>query len=231
MYFSSFSTALLIGAASSVGATFAGQRSSRSALAELETLFGRQTVFCAPIEPPYTCERSCGAGYVTCIAWPTCYNPGIGEICCSNGDYCDAGTYCTDGGCCDNGLTLEECDATVSYSVIPPPAATTAAASSTTSAASTTSSTSTTSKSSSESGQGGVGLTLGASTTSTSSSTKSSTTAAANTKSSTSTATSSTSSTTSSTPVKQTPGSSAGLSRDSPLVNLVLGGLGVLLLL
>jgi hypothetical protein len=85
MYFSSFSTALLIGAASSVGATFAGQHSPRSALAELETLFGRQTVFCAPIDPPYTCERSCGAGYVTCIAWPTCYNPGIGEICCSNG--------------------------------------------------------------------------------------------------------------------------------------------------
>jgi len=230
MYFSSFSTALLIGAASSVGATLAGQHSPRSALAELETLFGRQTVFCAPIDPPYTCERSCGAGYVTCIAWPTCYNPGIGEICCSNGDYCDAGTYCTDGGCCDNGLTLEECDATVSYSVIPPPAATTAAAStsSTTSAASTTSSTSKTSTSSSKSGQGGVGETLGASTTSTSSSTKSSTTATPSTTSSTSTATSST---TSSAPVKQTPGSAAGLSRDSPLVNLVLGGLGVLLLL
>jgi len=221
MYFSSLSAALLIGAVSSVGATAAGQRASHRALAELETLFGRQTVYCAPIEPPYTCERSCGAGYTECIAFPTCYNPGIGEICCSNGDYCDAGTYCTDGGCCDNGLTLEECDATVSLSIIPPGAASTAAASttSTTSAASTTSLTSKTSAttSASNSGLGGAGQPLGGSTTS------------STTKSTTSTTASS--STTSSSPVKQTAGSSAGLSRDSPLVNLVLGGLGVLLLL
>lgn len=229
MHFSSLSAALLIGAASSVGATAAGQRASRRALGELETLFGRQTVFCAPIEPPYTCERSCGAGYTECIAFPTCYNPGIGEICCSNGDYCDAGTYCTDGGCCDNGLTLAECDATVSFSVIPPGAASTAAASSTstTSAAKTSASTSKTTTSASTSSQGGAGQPLGGSTTS--STTKSSTSATTSSKESTSTTASA--STTSSSPVKQTALSSAELSRDSPLVNLILGGLGVLLML
>lgn len=226
MYFSSLSAALLIGAASSVGATAAGQHLSHRALAELETLFGRQTVYCAPIEAPYTCERSCGPGYTECIAFPTCYDPSIGEVCCSNGDYCDAGQYCTDGGCCDNDQTLEECGATVSLSVLLPGAASTAAAStsSTTSAASTTSSAShaSTSTSASSAGNGGAGQPLGGSTSST---TKSSTTTKA---SSTSTASSST---TSSSPVKQTAASAAGLNRDSPLVNLVLGGLGVLLLL
>ncbi|OAQ59685.1 proline-rich antigen 3 [Pochonia chlamydosporia 170] len=86
-----------------------------------DNLFGRQTQLCKPVTAPFTCERSCGAGYTECIRFPTCYNPGRGDSCCSNGKYCPKGFYCTDGGCCKDGQTLEECGATVSLSVIPPP--------------------------------------------------------------------------------------------------------------
>ncbi|KAH7127490.1 Prp 4 [Dactylonectria macrodidyma] len=87
-------------------------------------LFGldeRQTVFCEEIYPPYTCERSCGEGYTECIDWPTCYNPGEGQTCCSDGSYCAKGYYCVDVGCCPDGSSLEECGATKTLSVVPPP--------------------------------------------------------------------------------------------------------------
>ena len=48
-------------------------------------LFERQIHFCTPVPRPATCERSCGPGYVQCISFPTCYNPGLGQSCCSNG--------------------------------------------------------------------------------------------------------------------------------------------------
>ena len=48
-------------------------------------LFERQTRVCKPVPPPLTCERSCGPGYITCISLPTCYNPGKGDVCCSDG--------------------------------------------------------------------------------------------------------------------------------------------------
>ncbi|PMD19067.1 hypothetical protein NA56DRAFT_750950 [Hyaloscypha hepaticicola] len=135
----SFSTFILLGLTCSAIAEFtAGQR---SALFALRSVFERQVQYCTPIEPPYTCERSCGPAFRTCIAWPTCYNPSAGEVCCSNGDYCPEGQYCTDNGCCPDGSTLAECNASVSLSVIPPAAETTvpAAASTGVAAATTTS--------------------------------------------------------------------------------------------
>jgi hypothetical protein len=58
---------------------------SSVAFMALPAVFERQVDVCKPVPPPYTCEHSCGAGYVECIAPPTCYNPGLGESCCSNG--------------------------------------------------------------------------------------------------------------------------------------------------
>lgn len=73
----------LAGAASAAASELtSGQRHAAMALA---SIFERQTVFCTPVPPPYTCEHSCGAGYVECVSFPTCYNPGNGETCCSNG--------------------------------------------------------------------------------------------------------------------------------------------------
>lgn len=45
----------------------------------------RQTHICKPVTAPVTCERSCGAGYVQCVLPLRCYNPGLGQTCCSNG--------------------------------------------------------------------------------------------------------------------------------------------------
>jgi len=106
----------------------------RSTLA-LKRIMERQVEFCSPVSVP-SCSESCGAGYVTCISWPTCYNPGNGETCCSDGSYCPAGSYCTDAGCCPEGTSLEECGATEQLSTVAPPAATsyTTAAPATTSA-------------------------------------------------------------------------------------------------
>ena len=47
-------------------------------------LFERQ-IPCQEIDPPYTCERSCGPGWVECIFPLNCYNAGAGDICCSDG--------------------------------------------------------------------------------------------------------------------------------------------------
>ncbi|KAK5313655.1 hypothetical protein LTR70_007496 [Exophiala xenobiotica] len=68
-----------------------------------------------------SCQECFGAGSVNCLS-NTCYNPGVGDSCCSDGNYCEVGNYCTDAGCCPNGTPLEQCGATVSLSVVPPPA-------------------------------------------------------------------------------------------------------------
>lgn len=82
----------------------------------------RQLDTCRPVRPPVTCERSCGPGYVQCMSFPNCYNPGRGDSCCSDGKYCPVGSYCTDTTCCPDGASLEECGATTILDVIPPPA-------------------------------------------------------------------------------------------------------------
>ncbi|KAH7117505.1 hypothetical protein EDB81DRAFT_245436 [Dactylonectria macrodidyma] len=113
------STLIFVGVASASVPRMAGRS---SAFLALKGVIERQVDFCEPISAPYTCERSCGPGFVECIAFPTCYNPGRGDACCSDGSYCPAGSYCTDAGCCPDELSLSECGATATLSVIPPPA-------------------------------------------------------------------------------------------------------------
>ncbi|KAH7190976.1 Prp 4 [Fusarium oxysporum] len=93
-----------------------------SAFLALKGIMERQVDSCEPVPAPYTCERSCGPGFVECINFPTCYNPGRGDICCSDGSSCPAGYYCTDAICCPDEMSIEECGATATLSVIPPPA-------------------------------------------------------------------------------------------------------------
>lgn len=60
-----------------------GQLASHKALA---AIMERQIRFCSPVSPGANlCARSCGAGYVSCVSATTCYNPGMGQTCCSNG--------------------------------------------------------------------------------------------------------------------------------------------------
>ena len=67
-----------------VAANSAGQLLSLNARA-VSGLFERQTQLCTPVPAPATCEKSCGPGYVECVSFPTCYNPGEGDVCCSDG--------------------------------------------------------------------------------------------------------------------------------------------------
>lgn len=122
----------LLSAVSAVAGDVQGQRLS---LMALSTLHGRQTQICKPVPAPGSCEASCGPGNIPCISFPNCYNPSVGEVCCSDGEFCEAGYYCTNAGCCRNGTPLAQCGATVSLSVIPPPAGTTSSASASTSTA------------------------------------------------------------------------------------------------
>ncbi|KAG9240204.1 hypothetical protein BJ878DRAFT_311736 [Calycina marina] len=96
----------------------AGQVQSFNALKQI---MERQFHFCSLITAPFTCERSCGAGYTECIKFPDCYNPGLGQICCSDGSYCDSGEYCTDGGCCPNDIPLSQCGEVVLSTIAPAP--------------------------------------------------------------------------------------------------------------
>jgi len=50
-----------------------------------------------------------GANYVDC-GYDGCYDPTQGQVCCGDGDYCDAGTYCEILGCCPNGLSTDCCE-------------------------------------------------------------------------------------------------------------------------
>ncbi len=55
-------------------------------LSGLNGLMKRQTRVCDSVPVgPNLCERSCGAGYVSCVHDTTCYNPSRGDVCCSNG--------------------------------------------------------------------------------------------------------------------------------------------------
>lgn len=82
--------AILAGAASLASATdyFSGQRElsffAGSSGADEPSLDAQRTV-CKPVRPPLTCEKSCGAGQITCVQLPSCYNPGAGESCCRDG--------------------------------------------------------------------------------------------------------------------------------------------------
>ena len=40
---------------------------------------------CKSVEAPATCESSCGPGHIQCVSFPNCYNPGLGQKCCSDG--------------------------------------------------------------------------------------------------------------------------------------------------
>jgi hypothetical protein len=71
---------VLISAASAAAATTL-QRKSLMALSSIM----EKRDFCVPVPAPATCEKSCGLGNVQCIAYPNCYNPGVGESCCSDG--------------------------------------------------------------------------------------------------------------------------------------------------
>lgn len=49
------------------------------------------------------CANCFGAGSINCNNSNTCYNPTIGQSCCSDGFYCDPGMYCSGTAyCCDN---------------------------------------------------------------------------------------------------------------------------------
>ncbi|KAF4974634.1 hypothetical protein FZEAL_8493 [Fusarium zealandicum] len=117
------STFLFVGAVSAAAHRVLERSAAYLALeGVMEGILKRQVRICKAVEPPVTCERSCGPGFVECTRPDMCYNPGRGDICCSNGYYCKAGTYCTDNGCCPDGNSLEECNATRTVSIIPPPA-------------------------------------------------------------------------------------------------------------
>jgi len=126
-----------LGAASASAPLVALRTSSFMAL---KGIMDRQIV-CVPVTAPVTCARSCGPGYVTCgSSGLNCYNPGLGEVCCSNEskslapetfrginqltllESCPAGYYCTNGGCCPDGWPLASCGATITLGVIQPPA-------------------------------------------------------------------------------------------------------------
>lgn len=74
---------LALAAVSSASAAL--QAGSSATFMALRNVFERQVQLCKPVPAPYTCERSCGVGFVECIAFPTCYNPSRGDSCCSNG--------------------------------------------------------------------------------------------------------------------------------------------------
>lgn len=150
-----------------VAATAVLRSGETTAYLALKSVIERQTL-CTPVTAPYTCERSCGPGYTECVSFPTCYNPGLGQSCCSNGrkfticyhiqkseltqllGYCPKGTYCTNAGCCPDGTSLAQCGATITLSIIPP-RSTTTSTSATTSKSTTVSISSVTSKSTSTS--------------------------------------------------------------------------------
>ncbi|KAF2665129.1 hypothetical protein BT63DRAFT_85717 [Microthyrium microscopicum] len=62
-----------------------------------------------------TCADAFGSGYVTCRDATTtanrlCYNPDLGQTCCSNNWACPSGAFClASGACCPNGQSPQSC--------------------------------------------------------------------------------------------------------------------------
>src|SRR5262245_56589269 len=77
-----FLAIILISHAATFAAASAVEHSAMMALSG--GVFGRQIDICVPVPPPVTCERSCGPGFIQCVAPHHCYNPGRGDVCCSN---------------------------------------------------------------------------------------------------------------------------------------------------
>jgi len=73
---------LLCNAACAIATMATGQLLSFNALKQV---MERQIHFCTPVPLPATCAKSCGSGYIQCVSFPTCYNPSLGQTCCSNG--------------------------------------------------------------------------------------------------------------------------------------------------
>ena len=71
---------LLLGSATAISA-ISFERTNRDALSGM---LSKRDV-CVPVPAPATCEKSCGAGNIQCVAFPNCYNPSAGESCCSDG--------------------------------------------------------------------------------------------------------------------------------------------------
>lgn len=111
---------LLAAAAVASATQTAGNRESRVPKAKsmikrradtLESLLKRDTT-CEPVDADsFTCAKSCGTGFETCVSIPNCYDPTAGESCCSDGTYCPDGYYCTEFVCCPSEMSLEECGA------------------------------------------------------------------------------------------------------------------------
>ncbi|KAH6994961.1 hypothetical protein EDB80DRAFT_781401 [Ilyonectria destructans] len=108
-----------VGVAYASVAQFVGRVSPGIVFGGLEE---RQVHICNPVPPPYTCERSCGPGYANCFG--LCYNAGAGAVCCSDGSSCPSGTRCTDTACCPDDVSLEECGAHYTLTIVPPDATT-----------------------------------------------------------------------------------------------------------
>lgn len=95
-----------------------------------------------------TCADAFGAGYETCREATDstnrlCYNPSIGQTCCSNQYACPSGSFCLNSGnCCPNGLDPNTCAAMISSSSSAAQASSSAVKAVSSSKASTTNSTS-----------------------------------------------------------------------------------------
>lgn len=108
-----------------------------------------------------SCADAFGQGYISCVHYDTCFNPGIGQICCYDGrecpftsgksvrmrlvltvltDHCNAGEYCAQDSygnvvCCQGTDTLQECGASAIASTVAPSAAVASASAASMSAA------------------------------------------------------------------------------------------------
>lgn len=225
----------------------------RMTFLELAGLEERQTIthYCGEGD---TCAEACGAGYETCISYPTCYDAAAGDVCCSDGSkcrfespctddadiaaaYCPAGTYCTDVACCDNGVSLEECGASMTLSTVAPsPTSVSSVSTETTSSTSTVYFTSTSSSASAASSSTTISYSSYSSTSPSASAytasafpTTSVSASAAIYSSLTSTSESSAVDTTATTslPAQQT--TNAGVRQRVHAIDLILGGLALLL--
>ncbi|CAG8959038.1 hypothetical protein HYFRA_00012199 [Hymenoscyphus fraxineus] len=92
-----FSTLILAFSVSAVASTTLTTE-QRFSISAMEGIFPRADRVCKPVLAPATCSDSCGAGYITCGDADLCYNPTIGQSCCSDGSHCDQGYSCIGSG-------------------------------------------------------------------------------------------------------------------------------------